>query len=80
MATLTIKNISDRVVKRLKDRAVQHHRSLNYEVIACLEAAAQATPVDPDALLARVRSLRQKPANFRLTDRTLARLKTAGRP
>lgn len=80
MATLTIKNISDRVVKRLKARAVQHHRSLNYEVIVCLEVAAQATPVDPDSFLARVRSLRQRPANLRLTDRTLAQLKTAGRP
>ncbi|MDE3034612.1 MAG: DNA-binding protein [Nitrospirota bacterium] len=80
MATLTIKNISDRVVKRLKARAVQHHRSLNYEVIACLEAVAQATPIDADSFLARVRSLRRTPANFRLTDKTLAQLKTAGRP
>ncbi|WP_447973728.1 FitA-like ribbon-helix-helix domain-containing protein [Nitrospira sp. Kam-Ns4a] len=80
MATLTIKNIPDRVVKRLKARAAEHRRSLNHEVIACLEAAAQATPVDPDAFLARVRLIRRKPANFRLTDRTLTQLKTAGRP
>jgi plasmid stability protein len=80
MATLTIKNIPDRVVKRLKARAIQHRRSLNYEVISCLEAAAQATPIDPDLFLARIRLFRRTPANFRLTDRTLAQLKSAGRP
>lgn len=80
MATLTIKNISDRVVKRLKARAVQHHRSLNYEVIACLEAAAQATPLDHDSFLARVRTIRRTPVNLKLTDKTLTQLKTAGRP
>lgn len=78
MATLTIKNIPDRVVKRLKATAAQHRRSLNYEVIACLEAASQATPLNPDELLARVRLVRRKPS-LKLIDRTLNRLKAAGR-
>ncbi len=80
MANLTIKNIPQPLVQRLKRRAVLHHRSLNHEVIACLESAAQAVQVDPDAFLARVRMLRRTPARFRLTDRTLARLKASGRP
>lgn len=80
MATLTVKNIPQPVVDRLKQRAAVHRRSLNLEVIACLEATVQATPVDAEALLARIRGARVKPKAVRLTDRLLTRLKTAGRP
>ena len=79
MANLTIKNVPKPVVRRLKARAALHRRSLNLEVIACLETLVQAVPMDPDALLARVRAIRRIPARTRLTDRALARLKAAGR-
>lgn len=79
MANLTIKNVPKPVVRRLKARAALHRRSLNLEVIACLETLVQAAPMDPDALLARVRAIRRIPARTRLTDRALARLKAAGR-
>ena len=37
MATLTIKNIPEPLVKRFKKQAAAHRRSLNYEVISYLE-------------------------------------------
>jgi plasmid stability protein len=80
MATLTIKNVPDPLVRRLKVQATRHRRSLNLEVIASLEAVAKAVPVDPDALLARARMVRQRPVGLRLTDRMLAALKSDGRP
>ena len=80
MATLTVKNIPQPVVERLKQQAALHRRSLNLEVIACLEATVQATPVDTEVLLARIREIRVRPRGVRLTDRLLTRLKTAGRP
>ncbi len=80
MATLTIKNVPDLLVRRLKTQVALHRRSLNLEVIACLETAAQAVPVDPDALLARARAVRHTPVHVCLTDRTLNRLKAHGRP
>ena len=79
MATLTVKNVPEPLVERLKGQATLHRRSLNHEVIACLEAVTLATPLDLDSLLARVRAVRRKPSRFRLTDQTLARLKAAGR-
>jgi plasmid stability protein len=79
MATLNIKNVPEALVKRLKGQAALHRRSLNHEVIACLEAVAQGAPLDPDSLLARVRAVRCKPSRFRLTDHNLTRLKGAGR-
>lgn len=80
MATLTIKNIPEPLVSRLKKQAAAHRRSLNSEVISYLEQMAQSVPVDADALLARVRAIRRTPKGIRLTDRLLHGLKVAGRP
>jgi len=80
VATLTIKNVPGVLVERLKREAVLHRRSLNREVIARLEATTQSVPVDADGLLARARAVRRAPTRLRLTDRTLSRFKTAGRP
>jgi plasmid stability protein len=80
MANLTVKKVPEPLVGRLKRQAALHRRSLNLEVIACLEAATQAVAIDPDTLLARVRAVRKAPARAPLTDSTLARFKSAGRP
>src|SRR2546428_13254425 len=79
MATLTVKNAPQPLVRRLKARATLHRRSLNREVIACLEVLAQAAPVDAEALLARAREVRHTPAGGRLPDPGLARPKPPGR-
>ena len=39
--TLSIKNAPDQVVQRLRARAAQHHRSLQGELLAIIEAAAR---------------------------------------
>ncbi|MBU2444899.1 MAG: Arc family DNA-binding protein, partial [Bacteroidetes bacterium] len=39
MPSLTIKNIPEKVYKNLKRRAEFHRRSINSEVINCLEKA-----------------------------------------
>lgn len=80
MATLTIKNVPEALVRRLKAQAASRHRSLNSEVIACQETITEAVPLDSEALLARVRAVRRASARLRLTDRMLNRLKAGGRP
>lgn len=79
MATLTIKNIPEPLVKQLKKQAAAHRRSLNFEVISYLEQMTHSVPVDADALLARARAVRRTPKGIRLTDRMLEELKGAGR-
>jgi len=79
MATLTIKNIPEPLVKRLKQQAAAHRRSLNFQVISYLEQMTHSVPVDADALLARARALRRMPKGMRLTDRALNELKIVGR-
>ena len=79
MASLTIKNVPDSLLRRLRLRAVANRRSLNLEVIASLESTLHATQVDPETLLARARAVRITPRGMRLTDRALAKLTAAGR-
>ena len=68
MATLTLRNVPDELVARLKARAKRHRRSLNNETIAALELADEtatgATPlpvaasVDLDDTLQRMEVIR----------------------
>jgi antitoxin FitA len=55
---LSIKNAPDEVVRRLRARAERHHRSLQGELLAIIEAAVEEdgllTPAD---ILAEVRQL-----------------------
>lgn len=55
---LSIKNASEAVVKRLKVRAVRHHRSLQGELIAILETVAnEEALLDPAAVVSEVERL-----------------------
>jgi antitoxin FitA len=55
---LSIKNVPDQVVQRLRDRAERHHRSLQGELMAIIEAAIQEDwPSTPAGILADVRQL-----------------------
>jgi antitoxin FitA len=43
--TLSIKNVPDELAQRLRKRAELHHRSLQGELMAIIEAAVTAQPV-----------------------------------
>lgn len=70
MATLTLRNVPDDLVARLKARARRHRRSLNSETIATLELADAAVegstpipppaPLDQDAAMARIREIQAR--------------------
>ncbi len=55
---LSIKNAPDDVVQRLRERAERHHRSLQGELMAIIEAAVREDrPASPGEILAEVRRL-----------------------
>ena len=55
---LSIKNAPDHVVQRLRQRAARHHRSLQGELLAIIDAAAQQDrPFTPSDILAEIRRL-----------------------
>ena len=80
MATLTIKNIPDDLYEQLKQSAMQHRRSINSEVIVCLERSLLAAKLDARTTLARIRKLRRKTSRHLLTDKELMKARREGRP
>ena len=55
---LSIKNAPDEVVQRLRRRAARHHRSLQGELLAVIEAAVRSEQeLSPAEALAEVRRL-----------------------
>ncbi|MGK5092180.1 Arc family DNA-binding protein [Deltaproteobacteria bacterium TL4] len=51
MPTITIKNIPEKIHQKLKQNASQNHRSLNNEIIACLESSVSTTAINSELLL-----------------------------
>jgi len=80
MPTLTVKNIPEEIYERLKKSASAHRRSINKEVIYCIDRALGSTRLDPDVFLARLDLLQQKIHVSPLTDRVLRKAKEEGRP
>ena len=79
MPTLTIKGLPDPLYRRLKQQAEAHRRSLNGEIIVCLERAVGASQPDPRTWLAEARALRDRLQLRPLTDRQLRAVRWAGR-
>jgi plasmid stability protein len=55
--TLSVKNVPDAVARRLKARARRNHRSLQGELLALVEEAAEAPALSPKDVLGLVRRL-----------------------
>lgn len=68
--TITLKNIPEEIYLGLKSAAKAHRRSLNSEVIACLEHVLTPTRIDNDAHLAAARQIREelKGKTFKVAD------------
>jgi plasmid stability protein len=80
MPTITVKNIPDEIYEKLRRAAEISHRSINSEIIACIERVVGSQEINPDLLLANARKLRAKTAGHPITDRDFAQAKAVGRP
>ena len=80
MPAITVKNIPDDVYERLKLLAKTNRRSINSEIIICLERQLRSRPVDPDSVLSRARLLRERTADYPISDRDFNNAKAEGRP
>lgn len=58
--SITLKNIPEPIYQRIKLAAKRHHRSMNNEIIACLEQTLAPRPVDIQARLEEARRLRER--------------------
>jgi plasmid stability protein len=80
MPSVNVKNLPRDLHRRLKERAKRNRRSLNSEVIACLQEAVMPRRIDPDEAAERIRSLRARFRGPPLADEEIARLRSEGRP
>jgi antitoxin FitA len=60
MPNITVKNIPDSIYNKLKQQAQAQHRSMNSEIIACLERTVEPKRVTPDEILRQARMMRKK--------------------
>jgi plasmid stability protein len=60
MPTVTLKGMPETLHHRLKTRAREHHRSLNKEILSCLEAAVSVHRIDPQTWLERAAATRSQ--------------------
>lgn len=58
MTSITLKNIPDGLYERLKAAAQAHHRSINSELIRCLEVALKPHSISSEERLERLRRIR----------------------
>ncbi len=80
MATLTLKNVPDRLYERLRASARGHRRSINQEAIVCLERSLGVGRLDPEGLVARAREIRERAGTLYVTDEGLRAARDEGRP
>jgi plasmid stability protein len=79
MATITVKNIPDDLYELLKRSAKANRRSINSEIIVCIESAVRSQEIDPVKALSRARMLRERTAEYVITDDEFTQAKRTGR-
>ena len=79
MASVTIKNIPDELYEQLKESANAHHRSINSELIVCLERVLMPAKICAEERLATAKELRTRVNAKRIDMSELDTAKRAGR-
>lgn len=79
MANLTLKNIPDDLYEKLKESANVHHRSINSELIVCLEKFFLPKQWTPDEHLAKARNLRRRIKTENISAEEISAAKNSGR-
>jgi plasmid stability protein len=76
---LTLKNLPERLLETLRQRAAAHRRSLNSEILNLLEEAVLPRRLDPEELLARIDQMHHRIDAVPPTDDEFAKAKRRGR-
>lgn len=79
MPSITVKNIPDSIYNKLKQQAEAQHRSMNSEIIACLERNVEPNRVSADEILGQARIMRKK-VKGSLSTEEIQRAIDQGRP
>ena len=80
MTTFTVKNIPLDIYEKLKQSAALNRRSINSEILVCIERAVSSQQVDPELAIAEARMLRERTKLYIVSDDEITEAKKAGRP
>ena len=80
MATVTVKNIPDELYEKLKTDAEINRRSINSQIIVCIENAVGTRPIDVTKTLEHARRLRGLTEEHPIDDAGFNQAKADGRP
>ena len=80
MPSITVKNIPPEMYERLKQHAEANHRSLNSEIIACIEQVVASPQIEPEMFLQKARMLREQTQHYLITGDEFNQAKQDGRP
>jgi antitoxin FitA len=79
MPTITVKNIPEDLYQHLKEAASTNRRSINSEIIVCIERSLRSQKIDTEETLRRARQLREQTKEHPITDAQITKAKAAGR-
>ncbi|GMR16565.1 MAG: hypothetical protein BMS9Abin31_0912 [Gammaproteobacteria bacterium] len=79
MPAITLKNIPDSLYALLKTAAKTHHRSMNSEVLYCVERTLGTHKINVPEHIKIAQDLRAKTSQYLLTDQELNDAKNEGR-
>ena len=77
---IALRGIPNRLHRELKSAASRNHRSLNGEILARLTESVSREPLDPQALLDRIRQRNKTLGPVDLSEDTLREMRNTGRP
>lgn len=80
MTTFTVKNIPPNLYEKLKKSAELNRRSINSEIIVCIEQSVQSQALDTNRILAKARKLRSLTQAMPITDDELLKAIEDGQP
>jgi antitoxin FitA len=78
--TITVKNIPPEMYERLKELAKANRRSMNSEILLCIERVLGSRRRDIEGILERARQLRELTASHPISDEEMTRAIEEGRP
>jgi len=79
VATYTVKNIPPDIYEKLKKSAEINRRSINNEIIVCIEKVVHSQAVDSEIVLTKARELRLLTQAVPIADDELTLAKVDGR-
>ncbi len=81
MATLTLRNIPDSLYKDLKETAELNRRSINSEILVCIEKSIRGQKrLSIEETIARASKLRKHVKTHNISPENIIKAKNSGRP